>query len=534
MSSVDQAKLRAVPKPAPINMSALAEADLNETSYEQDATRGQIRGSSLFLAGRFISLGANFVTQVLIVRYLSTVDYGALAYVLATIAFLQLFGTLGLQEAVSRFVPIYREHRDYERLFGTILLAVGAVVFTGILIIALAGGPLSHFIARENLTLRLLSILIFLVPVEAADMLLDALFASFASTRDIFFRKYVLGPGLKLGVAILLIWRGSTVTFLAAGYLCASALGVLTYSWMLLRLLRSHGLWQQVTLRTIKFPARELLAFIVPGLSAVLATAAINSINMLLLGQMQTLSEVAYYRAAVPLAEMNGVVMASFTLLYTPTAARLFARGNYAGINKLYWQTAAWMSVVAFPIFVSTFSLARPVIALLYGSRYERSAFVMAVLALGGYFNVTLGFNVQTLKVIGRLRYIIVTSLLAALANIALNCFLIPRYGAVGAAAGATVALVGYNVLLQLGLRQAPSFKAFDSSYCSIYLVTAMSALGLLVLQYVTSIGLPGALPLAVGLSVAVLLVSKKKLNITATFPELYRVPFMRVLLTTE
>ena len=515
-------------------MRTLTQASSNETHDEQGATRGQIRGSSLFLAGRFLSLGANFVTQVLIVRYLSTVDYGALAYVLATVAFLQLFGTLGLQEAVSRFVPVYRENRDSERLLGTILLAAGAVIITGALIVTLARGPLSHLIAHESLTLRLLSILIFLVPVEAADMLLDALFASFTSTRNIFFRKYVLGPGLKLGVAVLLIWRGSTVTFLATGYLCASALGVLTYSWMLVRLLRDQALWQQFTFETIKFPARELLAFIVPGLSAVLATAAINSINMLLLGQMQTLSEVAYYRAAVPVAEMNGVVMASFTLLYTPTAARLFARGNYAGINKLYWQTAAWMSVVAFPIFVSTFSLARPVIRLLYGSRYDRSAFVLALLALGSYFNATLGFNVQTLKVIGRLRYVIVTSLLAALANIALNLFLIPRYGAVGAAVGATMAIVGYNLLLQLGLRQAPEFKAFDPSYCSIYSVTAVSAVGLLLLQCATSIGLSGALPLAGGVSVLVLLVSKKKLNITATFPELHRLPFMRALLTTE
>jgi len=518
-------------------MRILAEAgtqveSTGEARFEQDATRGQIRGSSLFLAGRVLSLGANFVTQVLIVRYLSTVDYGALAYVLATIAFLQLFGSLGLQEAVSRFVPIYRENRDYEKLFGTILFAAGAVVFTGILIIALARGPFSHFIARENLTLHLLSILIFLVPVEAADMLLDALFASFASTRDIFFRKYVLGPGLKLAVAVLLIWRGSTVTFFATGYLCASAVGVLTYSWMLLRLLRDQGLWKKVTFKTILVPARELLAFVVPGLSAVLATAAINSINMLLLGQMQTLSEVAYYRAAVPLAELNGVVMASFTLLYTPTAARLFARGNYAGINKLYWQTAAWMSVVAFPIFISTFSLARPVVMLLYGSRYERTALVLALLALGSYFNVSLGFNVQTLKVVGKLRYIILTSVLAALANIALNLFLIPRFGAVGAAVGATVALIGYNLSLQLGLRRVPDFKAFDASYRSIYLVTALVALGLLMLQSVTSMGVASALPVAALTSLGVLFVSKEKLNVTATFPELHRLPVMKVLFT--
>lgn len=511
-------------------MPALVEASSNEARYQWDATRLQIRGSSLFLMGRFLSLGANCLTQVLIVRYLSTVDYGALSYVLATVAFLQLFGTLGLQEAVSRFIPIYRENHDYEKLFGTIVFAAGVVACTGIPMIAIVQGR-SYFIAHANLTMQLLSMLIFLVPVQAADMLLDALFASFASTRDIFFRKYVLGPGLKLGVALLLIWRRSNVIFFAAGYLATSALAVALYGWMLVRLLRDQGLPQHLTSKRIKIPGRELLAFVLPGLSAVLATAAINSINMLLLGQMQPLSEVAYYRAAVPLAEMNNVVMASFTLLFTPTAARMFARGDYGGINKLYWHTAAWMSVVAFPIFASTFSLARPLTLLLYGSRYQHTALVLAVLALGSYFNVTLGFNLQTLKVIGRLRYIIITSLFAALANFMVNLYLIPRYGAVGAAAGATVVLIGYNLLLQLGLGQIPKFKAFDRSYLSMYATAALGASGLLVFQLVTPSGLAITVPLALCTSLALFLVSRKKLNVAATFPELYRVPFMRALL---
>ena len=513
-------------------MHTIAASDPIETRRDHDATRKQIRGSSLFLAGRFLSLGANFITQVLIVRYLSTADYGALAYVLATAAFLQLFATLGLQEAVSRFVPAYRDNGQYEQLFGTLLLAAGVVSFTGTLAIVIVLGPLSQLIAHEKLTLHLLSILIFLVPVEAADMLLDAFFASLASTRDIFFRKYVLGPGLKLTIAALLIWRRSTVTFFAFGYLAVSLIGVLTYSWMLFRYLRAQGISQKVTFKTMIVPARELLTFVIPGLSAVLATAAINSINMLLLGQMQTLSEVAYYRAAVPIAEMNGVVMASFTLLYTPTAARLFARGNYSGISTLYWRTAAWMSIAAFPIFICTFSLARPLVLLLYGSRYQRTAFVLALLALGSYFNVTLGFNVQTLKVIGRLRYVMVVSLLAAVANAAFNLFLIPRYGAVGAAAGATTSLIGYNILLQLGLRWRSNVQAFDPSYLAIYVSTASGALGLLAFQLATSAGLLITVPMAACLSWAVLLINRATLNVMTTFPELRRVPFLRSVLT--
>jgi len=100
-------------------MLTIAETNWAEAQREQEVTRTHIRGSSLFLAGRFLSLGINFATQVLMVRYLSTAHYGALAYGLAVVAFLQPFATLGLQEAVSRFVPTYYESREYEKLFGT-------------------------------------------------------------------------------------------------------------------------------------------------------------------------------------------------------------------------------------------------------------------------------------------------------------------------------------------------------------------------------------------------------------------------------
>src|SRR5438046_1605101 len=216
--------------------------ETTKTPGEQDAIRNQIRGSSLFLFGRMLSLGINFFTQVLMVRYLSTRDYGELAYGLAVVSFFRIFASLGLQDAIPRFVPIYRENREYGKMFGTIVLVVGAVLATGVFIVVvvwIAPLFLVSFPARETLPhLTVLSILIVLVPVEAADLLLDGLFASFADTRNIFLRRYVLGPGLKFGVVVLLLWMKSTIIFLACGYLVAGIVGVLVYGIMLIKLLR--------------------------------------------------------------------------------------------------------------------------------------------------------------------------------------------------------------------------------------------------------------------------------------------------------
>ena len=502
---------------------------------EQEATRKQVRGSSLFLFGRILSLGVNFFTQVLMVRYLSTRDFGEFAYGLAVVSLFRLLASLGLQDAIPRFVPIYQENREYGKMFGTIFLAVGAVLTVAIFIVAVvwqAPMVLMPFMNHESLpSLGILSILIALVPVETADAMLDGLFASFAGTRDIFLRRYLLGPGLKFAVVVLLLWMKSTVIFLAYGYLVAGATGVLVYGSLFIRLLREQGLLQRFRLKDIDIPFRETLAFVLPSLISAIALC-ISPVNAFLLGRLRTMSEVAFYRAAAPVAELNSIVFASFALLYTPLAARLFARADYRGINGLYWQTAAWMSVLSFPIFAVTFSLAKPLTILLYGARYAPSGPVLALLSLASYFNVLLGFNLQTLKVIKRWRYVVHVSAVTALANLVASTVLIKQHGAIGAAAGSTVILIGYNLLLQAGLSPTADFHVFDRRYLSIYLTIALGACSLFLVGSLTSLSFYVLLPMAACVSVCVLAVAKKKLSIAESFPELLRLPLMRLIFT--
>src|SRR5215831_4581490 len=513
-------------------MSAALET-VSQTQYAQEATRTQIRGSSLFLLGRILSLGINFFTQVLMVRYLSTSDYGELAYGLAVVGFFRMFASLGLQDAIPRFVPIYRETREYGKMFGTILLAVGAVLITGILMVgAIWQAPffLMPLITHEGLpTVAIFSILIVLAPIEAADALLDGLFASLAGTRDIFFRRYLLGPGLKFGVVVLLVWMKSSIVFLAYGYVVAGAVGVLIYGGLLIKLLREQGLLQLFRLEEVVIPARETLAFVIPGLVSAVAMC-ISPVNIFLLGHLRTMTEVAFYRAAVPIAELNNICFMSFTLLYMPLAARLFARSDYRGINDLYWKTAAWMSVLSFPIFAVTFSLAKPLTIFLYGARYMPSGPVLALLSLASYFNVIVGFNLQTLKVIERLNYVSGASVVAALANLGVSTVMIKLYGAIGAATGSATTLIGYNLLLQAGLSPMAGFHLLDPRYLSVYLTIALGSCSLFFVGSLTSLNFYALLPLAALVSLCVFALTKKKLSIAETFPELLRLPLMRLL----
>ena len=91
-------------------------------------TSRHLRGSSLLVGGRFISLALNLAVQVLIVRYLSKEDFGAFAYAISLVALASTVVAFGFDKALARFAAMYAERRDYPRMFGSMALACSAHV----------------------------------------------------------------------------------------------------------------------------------------------------------------------------------------------------------------------------------------------------------------------------------------------------------------------------------------------------------------------------------------------------------------------
>ncbi len=508
-----------------------AASDATVPSKKDAATRRQIRGSSLLLVGQLLAKGVNFGVQVMIVRYLSQSDYGAFAYGLSIVALGQSIATFGLDRAITRYVTIYHEQRDYNKLFGTLLMVVALIASLGLtMALLLRGSPglAARVLGSEPEAFSLLLILIFLSPIQALDSVLVGMFAVFASSRSIFFRKYVLGPGLKLSVVLLLILLRSDVYFLAGGYLAASILGVAIYTTVLIHVMRAQGVFDHFNRKAIEIPWREILSFTLPLLTSDVLYAVMNTMDVIVLERSRGSVDVAALRAVHSTAVLNLSVMSSFALLFTPFAARMFARNDREGINNLYWQTAIWIAVISFPIFALTFSVAQPITLLLYGQRYAQSGIILAVLSLGYYFNAALGFNGLTLKVYGRVRYSVVINVLAGVFNLGAILLLIPRYGALGAAIGTTSALIIHNILKQAGLRLGTGINLFEWRYFRVYLVILLCALGLLLVQVVTSAPVYVSIALAALASMVVIGLNRKLLKVGQNFPELLRLPLAR------
>jgi O-antigen/teichoic acid export membrane protein len=332
---------------------------------------------------------------------------------------------------------------------------------------------------------------------------------------------------------VLLVAFHSKILFLAYGFLAANAAGILIYIWILARQLARQGLFRHFRLKELTVPFREILSFSIPLMSTDLIAVLNQSFGVLLLGYYHNMHAVALFRVVLPVAVLNKLVMTAFTLLYTPSAARLYAKRDYASVNHLYWRTAVWMSVLSFPVFAATFCFARPLTVFLYGPRYSRSGIILALLSLGYYFNVALGFNGLTIRVFGKIRYVVSINLLTAAISVLINLLLIPRYGPVGAAIGTAGTMIVHNILKQAGLRLASGISLFDRKYAGFYLLIGTSAAALTFVGFVlhTNVYLAGTLAAAVSLLVLVL--ARRELDITDVFPESRKLPLLGRLLAS-
>lgn len=494
------------------------------------ATARQIRGSSVLLVGRVLAMILSGATQVLIVRYLTKSDFGAFAYAIAVAALCHRLLSIGHGQVIVRFLSLYEENRDYDKLFGAMVMVAGLIVSGGAVLLVGAGlarHRLTGWLIDDPRVMTLVLIVLFLGVTDALDDLLEGALAVFSRPRTILVRKYLLNPGVLLVVTVAVMATGAGVKVLAVGFLVTGVVGVGVYAALLAGTFRSLAISEHFKLSTMRMPFREIFGFGLPLVTTELVTISTSSVSVMILGAFGGTRDVAGFRAVLPVAQLNQLVIYTFTMLFVPLASRLYARRDLAAMRTAYWQTAVWLAILSFPVFALTGPLAHAVALGLFGTRYSSSAAPLAILSLGFYCNAALGFNTATLIACGRRRRLMTVNIVCTVVNVVLNFALIPRWGALGLAIANCVTVVLQNVLNQLGLRAAAGIRFFEWHYARVYAWVAVATVALWAVERALTPGLLVALALAAGASAAVLVVNRGVLQSNEVFPELGRVPLI-------
>jgi PST family polysaccharide transporter len=397
--------------------------------------RRLIVNTGWLLALRVLRLLFALLVGIWVARYLGPQGYGTLSYALA---FVMLFGPishLGLDGVVVR--EIVNEPTRKQEILGTtfiLRLTAGIVCFAAAIILIVLIRP------GDVLTRNLVGIIAFGFIFSA----FDAIDIWFQSQIEVKYAVYAKSAGLtcsNIGKIFLILAGAALVSFawISALEIIIGAIGlVIAY--------RYRGL----LMRDWRFRlerARSLLSISWPMILSGALFMIYLRIDQVMLREMVNEEAVGIYSTAVRISEVWYFIPVIVTTSIFPelVKSKRLGEGVYRARLQSLYDFLAW---TAMPIVAALTIFSRPLIVLLYGEAFAGGGVILAILVWPSPFIFMREVYGRWLLTENLTKYFMLAHGAGAVVNVALNLFLIPPFGGIGAAIATVVsyAVGGYVI----------------------------------------------------------------------------------------
>lgn len=390
-----------------------------------ELTRGGGRNLLGAAFNQILKLGITF----LLARLLGRQQAGIYYQVYAFLAFLGLVSAGGFLVSLTRFVAVHRAEGDDGAVRGTV--RVGVAVSTGAA--AILGAALylsSSWLASApfhdmRLATPLRIVALALVPTVLTDAVLAAT-RGFRTMRPYASINLVFEPSCRIVL---------TVALLAAGWGLEGALIALLVTNTIAAVLACMALrsLMSVTRGARRHALREILGFSVKSLVSTLADNALLWADVVLLGILAGAADVGVYVIATRLTLLATLGVGPISTALAPRITDLYQRGLRDSLQATYALVTAWMVRMALPGFVMLLLFPKQLLAL-FGTSFTTGVSVTIILACAQLLRMVMGPSGDMLLMSGHATIVMVTDVAGLVVNVALNLWLIPRYGITGAA----------------------------------------------------------------------------------------------------
>ncbi|MBA3646961.1 MAG: flippase [Chitinophagales bacterium] len=164
------------------------------------------------------------------------------------------------------------------------------------------------------------------------------------------------------------------------------------------------------------------------------------------LGRYATIEDVGIYRNAFKIATVARIALTAFLVPAAPRFSELFSQGKMKELG----QSAQFATKVIFwtsaPILLVIILFPKPIMSV-FGEKFTEGSTALVILAIGQFINAATGPVSNILVMTGKQKINRNLMVLATIAAIALDLWLIPIYGATAAAAVNTFGVVLMNMI---------------------------------------------------------------------------------------
>ena len=380
-----------------------------------------------FAFGPVVGAALGFITLPLVTWFFSQEDVGRMAMLQVAISFCTLLFTLGLDQA---YVREFHETKSQSALFKTVFLPGFLLLSIVIAILLISGNTISLYLFEIDS--RLLSILVAVAILASFSSRFLSLILRMKEQGLAYSMSQVL-PKLFLILIIggyVLFAANKSILNLVLANVAAILFVCIIYAWNT-REEWLIGLKEKVDYQYLK----ELLKFGIPLIFGGLAFWGLTATDKVLLKELSDFEQLGLYSVAVSFAAAATIFQSIFSTVWAPTVYKWAAANE--GLDKIY-KVNRYVLLVVIILFCLA-GLFSWVVTFILPDNYNAVQWIL-ISCLGFPLLYTLSeTTVVGLGITRRSGLSMLAALLAFLINLFGNWWLIPTWGAIGAAVSTCV-----------------------------------------------------------------------------------------------
>lgn len=401
------------------------------------------------------ALGKTFIAAVLsrlallamtaiLGRALGPEDLGVFVFAQGTAVLMAQFAVLGWPTYAMRTLPGYHASGDFPHYHGFLRMAAAVVVVASLatsLILIGIGFWVGKLDVRTELAVGLMLAALLLPTLSLRRLLRQVLAALHRPVLGVWFGE-ALAPILV--ALLLLVFVPGPIGAIAM--LTIAGFASLLAGFMIVR----FHIQASVPSAVPTYEPRSWFTASFHILTGISSRMLLNRTDVILLAPLATLTDTGLYGAAIRLTYLLTFPQIVLSMVMSPRYSRVYNQGNMNALLKQLRLSYVFTLVSTGGLVLPLIVFPERIMQFVYGDSFGEGGQILLILSLS-QLAAAIGLpTVSVAMMTDRHKMVAVTTTLFAAANIGLNLFLIPAYGAIGAACTSLVCMVG------LGLVQIP------------------------------------------------------------------------------
>ena len=383
-------------------------------------------------------MGIAFVP--LYIEYLGIEAYGLIGVFAILQAWLTLLD-MGMTPTLSREMARYtagahtaQSIRDLLRSLEVICFAIASVC--GMVIWFVSAWLATHWLQAEKLPVEEVAQAISIIGFVVALRFIESLYrgAILGLQKQVWLS--VVGSGLAtlrwVGAVGVLVWVAPNIEAFFIWQGLMSVLTILAFAFAVHRHLPSSA----QTARFSWFQLKSIWRFAGGMMATTLLVLLLMQVDKIILSRMLNLEMFGYYTLAGTVATVLYLLTAPITQAYYPRFTELVAKGDIAGLIRIYHQGAQLVSVLIVPAALMLVFFGENFLLLWTGNQVltHNVAPLLALLALGTLLNGLMHIPYMLTLAYGWPGFAVRQNVVAVILLVPAIIWVTPRYGAIGAA----------------------------------------------------------------------------------------------------